>query len=121
MYHDLIKRKYQPQAESSFRTRLRRTDELLMACARPSLLQKCFDQQQTPPLQIASKGETAEAFLHWVQSLDPLTLVIYSDGSLILDGAASYGFTIHKNNLPILTDQAASGRRRSLMPKLQTR
>ncbi|KAJ3455637.1 hypothetical protein MRS44_017119 [Fusarium solani] len=100
-YHDLIKRRYQVQAESNFRTRLRRTDELLAPCARPTLIQQRFSQEQMPPLQTASKEETAEAFLHWVQSLDPLTLVVYSDGSLSSEGAASYGFTIHQDNLPI--------------------
>jgi hypothetical protein len=53
------------------------------------------------PLQIASKDETAEAFLHWLQYLDPLTLVVYSDGSLSSEGAASNGFTIHQNNLSV--------------------
>ncbi|KAL6360886.1 hypothetical protein LRP88_05619 [Fusarium phalaenopsidis] len=37
-YHDLIKRKYQAPPESSFRTRLRRTDELLAPCTRPKLI-----------------------------------------------------------------------------------
>ncbi|KAG7408870.1 hypothetical protein Forpe1208_v012445 [Fusarium oxysporum f. sp. rapae] len=100
-YHDLIKRKYQAQAESSFRTRLRRTDELLGQCARPKLIQKRFQQEQMPPLQTASKEKTAEAFFRWVKSLDPLTLVVYSDGSLSEKGVASYGFTIHQDDLPI--------------------
>jgi hypothetical protein len=39
-YHDLIKRRYQAQTESSFRTRLRRTDELLAPCGRPKLVQR---------------------------------------------------------------------------------
>ncbi|PNP58253.1 hypothetical protein FNYG_15131 [Fusarium nygamai] len=81
-YHDLIKRRYQAQAESSFRTRLRCTDELLGQYARPKLIQKRFQKEQMPPLQTASKKKTAEAFLRWAKSLDPLTLVVYSDGSL---------------------------------------
>ncbi|TVY74677.1 putative RNA-directed DNA polymerase from transposon BS [Fusarium oxysporum f. sp. cubense] len=101
-YHDLIKRRYQAQTESSFRTRLRRTDELLAPCARPKLIEQRFNQEQMPPLQTASKKETADAFLRWVQSLDPLTLVVYSDGSLSSQGAASYGFTIHQDSLPVL-------------------
>ncbi|KAL9563791.1 hypothetical protein ACKAV7_012033 [Fusarium commune] len=101
-YHDLIKRRYQVQTESSFRTRLRRTDELLAPCARPKLIEQRFNQEQMPPLQTASKKETADAFLRWVQSLDPLTLVVYSDGSLSSQGAASYGFTIHQDSLPVL-------------------
>ncbi|RKL07807.1 hypothetical protein BFJ70_g16852 [Fusarium oxysporum] len=108
-YHDLIKRRYQAQTESSFRTRLRRTDELLAPCARPKLIQQCFNQEQMPPLQTASNQETADAFLHCVQSLDPLTLVIYSDGSLSSQGAASYGFTIHQGNFPVLDGSGRLG------------
>jgi ribonuclease HI len=100
-YHDLIKRRYQAQTESSFRTRLRHTDELLAPCARPKLVQRRFHQELLPPLQMASKDKSADAFSHWVESLDPLTLVVYSDGSLSSEGAASYGFTIHQNNIPI--------------------
>ncbi|RYC80071.1 hypothetical protein BFJ63_vAg17048 [Fusarium oxysporum f. sp. narcissi] len=55
-------------------------------------------------LQPASKDETAEAFLHWLQSLDGVILIVYSDGSLSSEGAASYGFTIHQNNLPALLE-----------------
>ncbi|KAH7471632.1 hypothetical protein FOMA001_g13655 [Fusarium oxysporum f. sp. matthiolae] len=55
-----------------------------------------------PKLQTASKKETVDAFLHWVQSLDPLTLVVYSDGSLSSQGATSYGFAIHQGNFPVL-------------------
>ncbi|RKK65695.1 hypothetical protein BFJ68_g18633, partial [Fusarium oxysporum] len=100
-YHDLIKRRYQIQTKSVFRTRLRRTDELLAPCERPKLVQRCFHQEQMPPLQMASKEKSTGAFLHWVERLDPLTLVVYSDGSLSSEGAASYGFTIHQNNVPI--------------------
>nr|CEG03720.1 unnamed protein product [Fusarium acuminatum CS5907] len=100
-YHDLIKRKYQVQIESGFRTRLRRTDELLAPCTRPKLVRRCFQQEQMLPLQAVSKEKTASAFLRWVQSLDPLTLVVYSDGSLSSEGAASYGFTIYQDDIPI--------------------
>jgi hypothetical protein len=44
-----------------------------------------------------------------VQSLDPLTLVVYSDGSLSSQGAASYGFTIHQHNLHILDGSGRLG------------
>ncbi|GKU10995.1 unnamed protein product [Fusarium langsethiae] len=108
-YHDLIKRRYQAQIESSFRTRLRRTDELLAPCARPKLVQQCFHQERMPPLQTASKEETADAFLRWARSLNPLTIVVYSDGSLSSEGAASYGFTIHQDNLPILDGSGRLG------------
>ncbi|RKK80609.1 hypothetical protein BFJ68_g17704, partial [Fusarium oxysporum] len=72
-YHDLIKRRYQAQTESSFRTRLRRTDGLLALCARPKLVQRRFHQEQMPPLQMASKEKSADAFSRWVESLDPPT------------------------------------------------
>ncbi|KAF5697671.1 reverse transcriptase, partial [Fusarium mundagurra] len=75
-YHDLIKRRYQAQTEGSFRTRLRRTDELLTPCARPKLVQRRFHQELLPPLQMAPKDKSADAFSHWVESLDPLTLVV---------------------------------------------
>jgi hypothetical protein len=65
-YHDLIKRRYQVQTESSFRTRLRRADELLAPCTRPKLVRRCFQQEQMLPLQAASKEKTASAFLRWV-------------------------------------------------------
>ncbi|SPJ84064.1 uncharacterized protein FTOL_10580 [Fusarium torulosum] len=108
-YHDLIKRKYQVQVESGFRTRLRRTDELLAPCTRPKLVRRCFQQEQMLPLQAASKEKTASAFLRWVQSLDPLTLVVYSDGSLSSEGAASYGFTIYQDNIPIFDGSGRLG------------
>ncbi|RKK82415.1 hypothetical protein BFJ68_g17539 [Fusarium oxysporum] len=108
-YHDLIKRRYQAQTESSFRTRLRRTDELLAPCARPKLIQRRFHQELLPPLQMASKDKSADAFSHWVESLDPLTLVVYSDGSLSSEGAASYGFTIHQDKVPIFDGSGRLG------------
>jgi ribonuclease HI len=62
-----------------------------------------------PPLQTASKEKSADAFSRWVESLDPLTLVVYSDGSLSSEGAASYGFTIHQNNIPIFDGSGRLG------------
>jgi ribonuclease HI len=62
-----------------------------------------------PPLQTASKKGTADAFLRWARSLNPLTRVVYSDGSLSSEGAASYGFTIHQDNLPILNGSGRLG------------
>ncbi|KAJ0132645.1 putative sulfatase PB10D8.02c [Fusarium oxysporum f. sp. albedinis] len=45
--------------------------------------------------------------------------VLQVPGSLSSEGAASYGFTIHRTISLLLTDQVAFGRRRSLMPKVQ--
>ncbi|KAJ0128294.1 Uncharacterized protein HZ326_28607 [Fusarium oxysporum f. sp. albedinis] len=108
-YHDLIKRKYQVQVESSFRTRLYRTDELFAPCARPKLVQRRFHQEQMAPLQTASKEQSANTFSRWVESLDSHTLVVYSDGSLSSEGAASYGFTINQNNIPIFDGSGRLG------------
>lgn len=52
-------------------------------------------------LQIAPKEESAEAFLRWVEPVGPNTLIVYSDGSLSSEGAASYGFAIYQNGLSI--------------------
>ncbi|RKK71137.1 hypothetical protein BFJ71_g17613, partial [Fusarium oxysporum] len=100
-YHQLIKRKYQAPTESNFRTRLRRTNELLAPCPRPALMQKFFGKGQDTPLQTAPKEESAEAFLQWVSTVDPATWIVYSDGSLSSEGAASYGFAIHQKDLSI--------------------
>ncbi|KAM5527799.1 reverse transcriptase domain protein [Fusarium oxysporum f. sp. phaseoli] len=62
-----------------------------------------------PPLQTASKEKTADAFLHWARALNPLTLVVYSDGSLSSQGAASYGFTIHQGNFTVLDGSGRLG------------
>ncbi|RKL21541.1 hypothetical protein BFJ72_g14827 [Fusarium proliferatum] len=108
-YYDLIKRGHQRQTENVFRTRLRRADELLAPCPRPKLIQRCFRQEEIAPLQTASKEKTTSAFLYWLQSLGPLTLAVYSDGSLSSEGAASNGFTIHQNNVPIFIGRGRLG------------
>lgn len=61
------------------------------------------------PLQTASKEESALAFHQWLQSVSPLTWIVYSDGSLSSKGAASYGFTIYQNGLPILDGSGRLG------------
>ncbi|CZR48750.1 uncharacterized protein FPRO_03929 [Fusarium proliferatum ET1] len=98
------------ETKSVFRTRLRRTDELLAPCERPKLVQRCFHQEQMPPLQMASKEKSTGAFLHWVERLGPAPpWVVYSDGSLSSEGAASYGFPIHQNNVPIFDGSGRLG------------
>ncbi|KAL9561824.1 hypothetical protein ACKAV7_014086 [Fusarium commune] len=64
-------------------------------------MQKCFGKGQDTPLQTAPKEESAEAFLQWVEAADPTTWIVYSDGSLSSEGAASYGFAIHQKDLSI--------------------
>ncbi|KAJ3454128.1 hypothetical protein MRS44_018022 [Fusarium solani] len=84
-YHDLIKRKYQALPEGNFRTRLRRTDELLAPCARPKLI-----QQHTRP---AHPGRILRwlSILGWSRQL------------------WAYGYTIHQNSLPILDGSGRLG------------
>jgi hypothetical protein len=76
-----ILRFYQPQISSTGREQLqaclRRTSELLSFYVRPTLVQQRFNQGMMEPLQTAAKEESAKAFLHWVRSLNPLTMVVY--------------------------------------------
>ncbi|KAH7459286.1 hypothetical protein FOMA001_g20106 [Fusarium oxysporum f. sp. matthiolae] len=46
-----------------------------------TLMQKCFGKGQGTPLQTA-KEESAEVFLQSVETVDPTTWIVYSDGSL---------------------------------------
>ena len=91
-----IKLKYQ-LPEKPFPTRLRRTNNLLPRCQRPVLLPRKYVNEPLPPLQTAAKEEAAEEFNAWLESVSPLTVIVYSDGSLSEKGAAGYGFTIHQN------------------------
>ncbi|TXB97021.1 hypothetical protein FocTR4_00012175, partial [Fusarium oxysporum f. sp. cubense] len=45
--------------------------------------------------------QSAEAFLQWVEKVDPTTWIVYSDGSLSSEGVASCGFAIHQKDLSI--------------------
>ena len=78
--HRSIKLKYQLPREG-FRTRLRRSDQLLPRSTRPLLLPHRFDEHATP-LQTASKDESAEDFRISLRSIPYATLIVYSDGSL---------------------------------------
>jgi ribonuclease HI len=91
-----IKLKYQ-LPEKPFPTRLRRTNNLLPRCQRPVLLPRKYVNEPLPPLQTAAKEEAAEEFNAWLESVSPLTVIVYSDGSLSEKGAAGYGFTIYQN------------------------
>lgn len=104
----LVKLKYQEQPQN-FRTRLRRTDELLPSCPRPVLLQRKFGSQETVPLQTTSKEETTRGFCVWLQTSSSRTLVVYSDGSLSVQGHAGYGFAIHRNGVTILNGSGRLG------------
>ncbi|KJK84830.1 hypothetical protein H633G_11375 [Metarhizium anisopliae BRIP 53284] len=82
-----IKLKYQLPPKA-FPTRLRRTNKLLANCQRPVLV---------PRKYTASKEDPAKHFLDWLQTIPPLSLVVYSDGSLSPSGAAGYGYAVHQN------------------------
>ncbi|OAQ62538.1 endonuclease/reverse transcriptase [Purpureocillium lilacinum] len=76
--HRSIKLKYQMPREA-FRTRLRRSDQLLPRSTRPLLLPRRFDEHATP-LQTAPKDESAKDFLEWLRSIPRETLIVNSDG-----------------------------------------
>ncbi|KAM4055553.1 reverse transcriptase (RNA-dependent DNA polymerase) [Hirsutella rhossiliensis] len=101
-----IKLKYQ-LPRKPFRTRLRRTDELLARCARPELLPRRFASGQ--PLQTAPKEESAANFRDWLRSVAPRTAIVYSDGSLSAEGAAGYGYAIHLDGLTVLDGNGRLG------------
>ncbi|KAM4055517.1 reverse transcriptase (RNA-dependent DNA polymerase) [Hirsutella rhossiliensis] len=104
----LIKLKYQKQPQP-FRTRLRRADEMLSSCPRPALLQRGFAEEQTAPLQSASKHETAKKFRDWLQALSPRTLVVYSDGSRSEEGHIGYGYAVHRDGSTVLSGKGRLG------------
>ncbi|KAM5344599.1 hypothetical protein ACJ41O_013134 [Fusarium nematophilum] len=106
--HRAIKRKYQTP-QNSFRTRLRRADKLLTTRARPLLIPQRFDSDQAIPLQTASKEESAMAFHQWLSMVPRHTLIVYSDGSLSKEGAASYGFAIRQGDWSVLDGSGRLG------------
>ena len=105
--HKSIKLKYQMPREA-FRTRLKRSDQLLPRSTRPLLLSRRFDEHVTP-LQTASKDESAENFLEWLRSTPRETLIVYSDGSLSTEKAAGCGYVIHRNGLTLTTGNGRLG------------
>ncbi|KID83219.1 reverse transcriptase [Metarhizium guizhouense ARSEF 977] len=91
-----IKLKYQLPPKS-FPTRLRRTNRLLGNCQRPVLIPRKYSHEPQQPLQTASKEESAKDFDRWLQTIPPLSLIVYSDGSLSSSGAAGYGYVVHQS------------------------
>ncbi|KJZ67931.1 hypothetical protein HIM_12680 [Hirsutella minnesotensis 3608] len=104
----LIKLKYLNQPQP-FRSRLRRTDEMLSSCPRPALLQREFAEEQTAPLQCASKIETAKKFRFWLQALSPRTRVVYSDGSRSEEGHVGYGYAVYRDGSTVLSGKGRLG------------
>ncbi|KAJ6437552.1 Intermediate cleaving peptidase 55 [Purpureocillium lavendulum] len=105
--HRSIKLKYQIPREA-FRTRLRRSDQLLPRSKRPLLLPRRFDEHATP-LQTASKDESAEEFREWLRCIPSETLIVYSDGSLSAEKAAGYGYVIHRNGHTLMRGNGRLG------------
>ncbi|PWI64383.1 hypothetical protein PCL_10521 [Purpureocillium lilacinum] len=105
--HRSIKLKYQMPREA-FRTRFRRSDQLLPRSTRPLLLPHRFNEHATP-LQTASKDESAEDFRVWLRSIPRETLIVYSDGSLSTEKTAGYGYVIHRNGLTLTTGNGRLG------------
>ena len=91
-----IKLKYQLPPKT-FPTRLRRTNRLLGNCQRPVLIPRKYSHETQQPLQTASKEESAKDFDRWLQTTPPLSLIVYSDGSLSSSGAAGYGYVVHQS------------------------
>ncbi|KJZ69979.1 hypothetical protein HIM_10624 [Hirsutella minnesotensis 3608] len=104
----LIKMKYR-KPPRPFRTRLRRTDEMLPSCPRPALLERLFTDEQNAPLQSASKTETAKKSRFWLQALSPRTLAVYSDGSRSEDGHVGYGYVVHRDGSTVLSGKGCLG------------
>ncbi|KJZ68409.1 hypothetical protein HIM_12197 [Hirsutella minnesotensis 3608] len=104
----LIKLKYQKQPQP-FPTRLRRTDEMMSSCPRPTLLQRGFAEEHSAPLQSASKNETAKKFRDWLQALPPRTLIVYSDGSRSEEGIVGYGYAVHRDGSTVLSGKGRLG------------
>ncbi|KAF6519542.1 hypothetical protein HZS61_007813 [Fusarium oxysporum f. sp. conglutinans] len=73
----------------------------LLPSAVRSAVRACVEPVLLYGTETAPKEESAEAFLQWVETVDPTTWIVYSDGSLSSEGAASYGFAIHQNDLSI--------------------
>ncbi|EFZ03523.1 reverse transcriptase, RNaseH [Metarhizium robertsii ARSEF 23] len=92
-----IKLKYQLPPKV-FPTRLRKTNRLLGNCRqRPVLMPRKYSHETPQPLQTASKEESAKDFDRWLQTIPPLSLIVYSDGSLSSSGAAGYGYVVHQS------------------------
>ncbi|KAM4058241.1 endonuclease-reverse transcriptase domain-containing protein [Hirsutella rhossiliensis] len=66
--HRSIKLKYQMPREG-FRTRLRRSDQLLHCSRRPILLPRRFGDDQALPLQTATKDQSAAEFCSWLRGM----------------------------------------------------
>ncbi|PWI64086.1 hypothetical protein PCL_12682 [Purpureocillium lilacinum] len=105
--HRSIKLNYHMPREG-FRTRLRRTDQLLPRSKRPQLLSRQFDERATA-LQAASKGKSAEDFRVRLRSIPHETFIVHSDGSLSTEKTTGYGYVIHRCGLTLTSGSGRLG------------
>ncbi|PWI64260.1 hypothetical protein PCL_11334 [Purpureocillium lilacinum] len=78
----------------TFQSRLQRAEQLLPRCHRPTLLPRQYADTEASLLQTANKAGTADDFL---KTAAAATLIVYSDGSQLPNGAVGYGFAVHRD------------------------
>ena len=82
-HHQVYQAEVQDQLPpQTFPTRLRTTNKLLANRQRPVLAPRKYSRETQQPLQTASKEDSAKVFDPWPQTIPPLNLIVYSDGSL---------------------------------------
>lgn len=94
-----IKQAYQIR-RAAYKTRLERTALLIPNVPRPILL-KPRHKPATLTLRLKNKEETTAEFLKWLRIVSTETLIVYSDGSQLPDGATGYGYIVQQNNTTI--------------------
>ncbi|KAJ6439060.1 reverse transcriptase [Purpureocillium lavendulum] len=97
------------RVKPTFQSRLQRTDQLLPKCHRPTLLPRHYSDTETSPLQTANKAKTAGDFLEWLGTAAAATLIVYSDGSQLPNGAVGFGFAIHRNKQSLVQGSGRLG------------
>ncbi|OAQ65636.1 endonuclease/reverse transcriptase [Purpureocillium lilacinum] len=97
------------RVKPTFQSRLQRVDQLLPKCHRPALLPRHYSDTETSPLQTANKEETAGDFLEWLGTTAAATLIVYSDGSQLPNGAVGFGFAVHRDRQSIVQGSGRLG------------
>ncbi|OAQ57666.1 endonuclease/reverse transcriptase [Purpureocillium lilacinum] len=97
------------RVKPAFQSRLQRTDQLLPKCHRPTLLPRQYSDTETSPLQAANKTETAGDFLDWLETAAAATLIVYSDGSQLPNGAVGFGFAVHRDKQSLVQGSGRLG------------
>ncbi|KAJ6437079.1 reverse transcriptase [Purpureocillium lavendulum] len=97
------------RVKPTFQTRLQRTDQLLPKCHRPALLPRHYSDKEASPLQAANKAETAGDFLEWLGTTAAATLIVYSDGSQLPNGAVGFGFAVHRDKQSLVQGSGRLG------------